>query len=150
MEHPKAKGDRTTLAVMQGLHVAGYAFAVPFGENVRFDLILIDGDRLARVQCKTGRLRNGAVVFATCSCYGHHRNPATARRDYIGDVEYFGVYCRELSTVYLIPIGDVETRNQAMLRVDPPRNNQRQKVRFACDYEIARVDVCAKPRAIVS
>ena len=35
MEHPKAKGDRTTLAVMLALHEVGVAFAVPFGENTR-------------------------------------------------------------------------------------------------------------------
>jgi hypothetical protein len=146
----RRKGDRTTLAVMLGLHEAGYSFSVPFGENVRFDLVLIEKHRLARVQCKTGRLRNGAVVFATCSCYGHHRNPVAARRDYIGEVEYFAVYCHELSTVYLVPIADLETRIQAMLRVDPPRNNQWQRVRFARNYEIARVEVCATRPALIS
>jgi PD-(D/E)XK endonuclease len=38
MEHPKAKGDRTTLAVMLALREAGYAVLVPFGENTRCDL----------------------------------------------------------------------------------------------------------------
>jgi hypothetical protein len=131
MEHPKAKGDRTTLAVKLGLPEAGYSFSVPFGENVRFDLILIEKERLARVQCKTGRLRNGAVLFATCSCYGHHRNPASARRSYLGQVEYFAVYCRELGSVYLVPITGLGTRNQATLRVESPRNNQRTRVRRA-------------------
>jgi len=58
-DHPKAKGDRTTLAVMLGLHEAGFAVSVPFGENTRYDLIIDDGTLLARVQCKTGRLRLG-------------------------------------------------------------------------------------------
>lgn len=43
MEHPKAKGDRTTLAVMLALHEVGVAFAVPFGENTRYDLIIEAG-----------------------------------------------------------------------------------------------------------
>ena len=38
---------------------AGYAVSKPFGENQRYDLVIDDGETLARVQVKTGRLRNG-------------------------------------------------------------------------------------------
>jgi hypothetical protein len=142
-DHPKAKGDRSTLAVMLALHEIGLPFLVPFGENARYDLVLELGTKLARVQCKTGRLRNGAVLFAACSCYGHHRNPKTARRDYAGQIEFFAVYCPQTSGVYLIPIGDLPNRVSAALRVTPPRNNQRRLIRFANDYEIAKVSVKA-------
>jgi len=141
MEHPKAKGDRSTLAVMIALQEVGLPFLVPFGENTRYDLVLDRGSELARVQCKTGRLRNGAVLFAACSCYGHHRNPETARRDYAGQVEFFAVYCPQTLGVYLIPIADLPNRVSAALRVTPPRNNQRRFIRFAADYEIAKVSV---------
>jgi hypothetical protein len=60
MEHPKDIGDRSTLAIMLALRELGYAVYVPFGENTRCDLVIDDGLRLFRVQCKTGRLRNGA------------------------------------------------------------------------------------------
>jgi PD-(D/E)XK endonuclease len=93
MDHPKAKGDRTTLAVMLALREVGFAISVPFGENTRYDLVIDDGTRLARVQCKTGRLRAGAVLFAACSCYGHHRNPGNARRSYEGEIDLFAVHC---------------------------------------------------------
>jgi hypothetical protein len=33
VEHPKAKGDRTTLAVMLALQSSGRNLLVPFGEN---------------------------------------------------------------------------------------------------------------------
>jgi hypothetical protein len=139
--HPKAIGDRSVLALMLALEDAGIPFLVPFGENTRYDLVLELGTELARVQCKTGRLRNGAILFATCSCYGHHRNPATARRDYAGEVDYFAVYCPQTTGVYLIPISDLPVRVQGALRVTPPRNNQRRNIRFAADYEIAKVSV---------
>lgn len=59
LDHPKRKGDRTTLAVMLALVDGGIDVSVPFGENTRYDLIVDrDGD-LSRVQCKTGRLRDG-------------------------------------------------------------------------------------------
>jgi hypothetical protein len=140
MEHPKDIGDRTTLAVMLALREFGYAISVPFGENTRYDLIVDDGERLLRVQCKTGRLRMGAVRFATCSTYGHHRNPGQSRRDYRGQVDLFAVYCPETGGIYVIPIADLNTRSSAMLRVDPPRNCQRKRIKFAWDYLIGMVE----------
>ncbi len=100
MRHPKAVGDQTTLAAMLALQDVGFIVSVPFGENARYDLVIDDEIRLARVQCKTGRLREGAVVFKVCSSYAHHSNPASAARDYLGQVEYFAVYCPGTSGVY--------------------------------------------------
>jgi hypothetical protein len=141
MEHPKAIGDRTTLAVMLALQSCGYSVLVPFGENTRYDLVIENGDELARVQCKTGRLRKGAVIFRLCSTYGHHPNPKEVRRDYIGQVDYFAVHCPETAGIYLIPISELTNRNSAALRVDPPRNSQRRYIREAAQYEIARVQI---------
>ena len=139
MEHPKDKGDRTTLAVMLALREGGYSVLVPFGENTRYDLVIDDGEKLAKVQCKTGRLRQGAVKWSVCSNYGHHRNPRVRHRDYHGDIDFFAVYCRETGRVYLIPIRDVPLRREGTLRVTSPRNNQRKYIRFAAPYEIGRV-----------
>jgi hypothetical protein len=122
MEHPKDVGDRSLLAVIYALRTRRYQVFLPFGENTRCDLVIADGRRLARVQCKTGRLRNGGIAFATASTYGHHRNPQTVRRDYHGEVEFFAVFCRENGGVYLIPVEDLAPRSYAILRVDPPRN----------------------------
>lgn len=139
MDHPKDKGDRTTLAVMLALREAGFAVLTPFGENTRYDLVIDDGDKLSRIQCKTGRLRGGAVLFSTCSCYGHHMNPGTSRRDYHGQIEYFAVYCAETGWVYLIPIESMPTKSAGSLRVEPPQNNQRRCVRWAADYELLQL-----------
>jgi hypothetical protein len=145
MDHPKAIGDRSQLAIMLALQDAGIDVYVPLGENTRCDLVIDDSVRLSRVQCKTGRLRLGAVRFAVCSCYGHHRNPTDSRRDYQGQIDFFAVYCPETTGVYLVPIEDLRVRNQAALRVEPSRNGQRRNIRLAADYEIARVS--ARPTA---
>src|SRR3954447_15444538 len=105
MEHPKDIGDHTTLAVILALRRAGYAIFMPFGENTRADLVIDDGENLARVQCKTGRLRQGAVRFRVCSTYAHHPHPKVIRRHYLDDVQFFAVHCPETSGVYLVPIG---------------------------------------------
>jgi hypothetical protein len=147
MEHPKLIGDRTTLAVMAALQEAGFSVFIPFGENTRYDLVSDDGNELARIQCKTGRLRDGAVRFATCSCYGHHRDPSTARRHYRGQIDYFAVYCPETGGVYLIPIDDLSPNVSAALRVTPSRNGQRRGIREAAPYEIAHIRVAPVSRA---
>ncbi len=124
---------------MLALQEAGYEISVPFGENVRYDLVVDDGSRLARVQCKTGRLRDGAVRFATCSSYAHHAHPLEARRDYLGQIDFFAVFCPETAGVYLIPIEHVEAKNRASLRVEPSRNSQQRRIRPASGYEVATV-----------
>jgi len=126
---------------MHALRLEGYAILVPFGENTRYDLVIDDGRQMRRVQCKTGRLRDGAVVFATCSSYAHHPHPKLIHRSYEDEVDDFAVFCRELGSVYLIPIGDLEPRRAASLRVDPPQNGQHKHVRPAARYEIARFEV---------
>jgi hypothetical protein len=143
MDHPKDVGDRSALAVAVALQHAGFAVYVPFGENTRADFITDDGLSLRRVQCKTGRLRAGAVVWNVCSHYGHHRNPRQLRRDYVGEVDDFAVYCPETCGVYLIPIADLPIRVRGALRIDPPKNNQQKFIRYAAHYEIGRVEIHA-------
>jgi len=142
MEHPKDIGDKTTLAIMLALRQKGLAVLVPFGENTRYDLVIDDGCALRRVQCKTGRLRGGAVTWNMCS-HGHHANPRQVRRDYAGEVDEFAVYCPETGGVYLIPMTDLPIRVRGALRVDPPKNNQRKFIRYAAQYEIGRMDIHA-------
>jgi hypothetical protein len=147
VEHPKLIGDRTTLAVMLALRNVGYAVSVPFGENTRYDLVIDDGSGLFRVQCKTGRLRVGSVVFATCSSYAHHANARASQRAYHGQIDFFGVFCPETAGVYLVPIEHAATQRMAALRVLPSRNRQRKRIRWAADYEIAEVAITAGLRA---
>jgi hypothetical protein len=144
-EHPKSVGDRSTLAVILALEANGFRVYLPFSENTRCDLVVDDGIQLGRVQCKSGRLRSGAVRFNACSSYAHHPNPKVAKRDYTGEIDYFGVYCRETGGVYLVPIDEVPVKRQGALRVEPARNGQVRLIRLARDYELARIQVTTYP-----
>ena len=141
MEHPKDVGDKSALAIMFALRLLDYGVLVPFGENTRYDLVVDTGKSLRKVQCKTGRLRNGAVLFATCSSYAHHGSAVDPRRDYQGQVDDFAVFCHQLGSVYLIPIEDLDVRTLGTLRITPPANGQSKNIRLASTYEIARIDV---------
>jgi hypothetical protein len=141
MEHPKSIGERSTLAVMLALYDAGYVVLMPFGENTRYDLVIHDGVRFGRVQCKTGRLRLGAVRFRASSSYAHHPNPKITTRDYLDEVDYFGVYCPETGGVYLVPVADAQLRHMGSLRITATRNGQKRRVRMAADYEVTKVSI---------
>jgi hypothetical protein len=62
-------------------------------------------------------------------------------RTYEGEIDAFGVYCPETQCVYLIPIKDISAKRHCYLRVEPSKNNQYQRVRWAHDYEIGTVAI---------
>ena len=95
------------------------------------------GYRFARVQCKTGRLRNGVIVFSAKSVRGNTKQILTRR--YNGEVEYFAVYCPETRGVYVVPCGEA-TPGQFSLRVEPVSNGQSKHVRWASDHALARFE----------
>jgi PD-(D/E)XK endonuclease len=87
--------------------------------------------RLRRVQCKTGRLVRGAVVFATTRYTGRkHRT----YQDH--EIDYFGVHCPDTDAVYLEPMKEVGPHTSAYLRVEPAKNNQAKGLRWAMDSEV--------------
>jgi hypothetical protein len=136
--NPKVIGDHSQAMVLARLVQAYPQVLVPFGENCRYDLVIAEGDRFIRVQCKTGRLRKGAIKFNACSYSYHHpsnRGTRNYRHDYRNQADLFGVYCPELDKVYLVPVNEVGT-GAASLRVDPTRNNQSRKIRWAAEYEV--------------
>lgn len=125
-------GERTEAQVLAAFLRRGDIVLLPFGDNQRYDLALDDNGKLIRVQCKTGRLRDGAVRFKACSTYAHRGRKS---KSYKGQIELFGVYCMEIDKIYLVPVDDVGIR-EGILRIVPPRNNQGSKIRWAKDYEI--------------
>ncbi|MBO0725942.1 MAG: hypothetical protein J2P52_10105 [Blastocatellia bacterium] len=104
---------------------------MPFGNGAPYDLIVDTGKRLLKVQVKTGRLREGCVLFAAQRINGRH---GTKRYKYDeGEVDLFAVYCQENELVYLAPtLGSLA---EGRLRVSSTKNNQQQNARWAKDFE---------------
>jgi PD-(D/E)XK endonuclease len=92
----------------------------------------MDGE-FVRAQCKTGRLRQGKVVFNTKSVRINTEGWFT--RGYAGQAEIFLVYCRETERIYAVPV-DEAPASHGYLRVDPTRNGQIDGIRWASDYEL--------------
>ena len=126
---PSEVGERAEAAVLAVLARAQKHVLLPFGGQRRYDLAYEDDGQLVKVQCKTGREVNGAIVFRTCSeIYGK-------ARDYTGDIDLFGVYCHDRDEVYLVPVDDVPPRG-AHLRLRPALNGQRARIRDAAQYVV--------------
>lgn len=126
-------GDRTEAVVMAALLRVYESVLIPFGNGRRYDMVVDTGAQFLRVQCKTGRLRKGAVVFNT-----HSTNPQDRHGRGIGyrdQVELFGVYCPDTDKVYLVPVEDVP-ETYGYLRVNVPRNGQKYGIRMADQYEL--------------
>ena len=129
-----AQGDVSELEVIIALTRSGRRLLRPLSAASRYDIAIDRGDgTLERVQCKTGRLRNGRVVFRVCSTDGRRRNGTP----YHGEVDAFGVYCPETRMVYLVPMTAIAgCRTMSALRVDAPRNKQGKRIRLASDFAI--------------
>lgn len=111
----------------------GFDVFTPFGGGQPFDLAVhLGGTRFLRVQCKAAWPLGGCVVFNTRST-DHGKGP----QSYRGLADVFGVYFAETQSVFVVPIGAV-AEFEGRLRLDPPRNNQRKRIRLAREFEIDR------------
>jgi hypothetical protein len=127
------KGNEAEAAILAAFVKRGIDVSVPFGGGQPYDLIVDLGEfDLLKVQCKTGWLDKGCVSFNTRST-----DHGQGRRSYVGLAHLFAVYFPPKRSVYLVPL-DAVGGFRAYLRLEPARNNQQRKVRFAADFEIDR------------
>ena len=130
----KSIGELSELIVGAALVRAGYRVALPLGESQRYDLVIEKGGVFSRVQVKTGRLRNGVILFHPYSSHSHRKGVAC--KPYTDQIDFFGIYCTELGAVYLLPIADA-ARLSGTLRVRPTKNGQHSQVRWAHPYMLS-------------
>jgi PD-(D/E)XK endonuclease len=127
-------GHRTEGAILYHLVCAGYSVLVPAGVNQRYDLVIDAEGEFIRAQCKTGRYRNGAIVFSTLSTItSKTRN---VRREYHDQADVFLVHCPTFpDRVYCVPV-DRASKGAMHLRVESSRNGQHQRVHWASEYQL--------------
>lgn len=112
----KAIGEVTEAQVLAALIRSGKSVLRPFGDNLRYDLLVDEGDgRFTRIQCKTARLHGDKLKFSACSSQWHLRT-GKPKRDYRGQAEVFGLYCPETNRSYLVPVESV-SRSSAIIAI---------------------------------
>ncbi|HJU54212.1 MAG TPA: group I intron-associated PD-(D/E)XK endonuclease [Pyrinomonadaceae bacterium] len=127
--HTREEGISTEAKIMAALVAAGYSVFIPFGDGHKCDFVIDDEVSLRRVQCKTGRVRSGALHFCAYSKAGN----GYARVSYRGLADLFAVLNPVDGKVYLIPVDEVG-ETEVALRLVPTLNNQKQRVRWAESY----------------
>ena len=138
MMAPKRIGDVTQSYFLARCLEVGWAVSVPLGDCSRYDCILDRKNGLERIQIKTGRIRNGAITFSSCSSTYHVPggcNTKHKHQPYYGEIDNFGIYCPETRKCYIVPV-DCVGRREGSLRVELSKNGQHRGVKFAKDYEI--------------
>jgi len=127
----KAKGEYTEALFIPKFISMGYSISIPFGNNQRYDMILDDGVRLIKIQCKTAWPTKGGITFSASSCNGW----SITKKSYRGQVDFFAIYSPELHKFYLVPVNDVPT-NCVLLRIEKTLSGMKKRCRWAKDYEI--------------
>lgn len=95
-----------------------------------------NGERILRVQVKTGRLKNGVIICPMRSNNGrfYRKSQPKGVHFYHGKADLFAIYCPETGKVYVFE--PHQWSATPFLRITPPRNNQAKGIRMAADYEL--------------
>jgi hypothetical protein len=131
----KAKGDLAELAVAHDLIRQGYRIAFPYGEDCDYDLIVLREDRLERVQVKYTE-SDGDVILVKCRSHSLTNGKVKKTKRYTAAmIDWIAVYDRTSDRCYYVPSWMLaEGRAYLSLRLTPPKNGQRAKIRFAENY----------------
>ena len=125
------KGNLSESKVLTAYLEAGFIVSLPFGGGAPYDLMVDTGRRILKVQVKTGRLRNGCILFPTQRFSGH---TGKGRSYSPGEIDIFAVYCPDNERIYILPLGNYPTDGR--LRCSGTKNNQQRKIRWAKDFEL--------------
>ena len=134
MSNPKEVGEKTEAAILNYFVQRGIPVSVPWGNNQRYDLIIEVNGRLLKAQCKTGSYKKGVVVFSTASHAG-----GKTRKSYVGQIDCFLVFCKELESFYKIDISQAlnSSKSTMYLRVDSLKKfGPKTTINWAKDYQI--------------
>ena len=131
----KTKGDLAELAVAADLLRRGYKIAFPYGEDWDFDLVICRDGVLERVQTKY-TASDGCVIDVRCMSQSLTNGHVRATKRYTAKmIDWLAVYDATSQQCFYIPANELrDGRRGISLRLTPPRNNQRARIRWARDY----------------
>jgi len=145
-ENTANKGLVGHTAVLNALVAAGKEVLIPWGDHRRYDLAYVrpgelcmnGGPQFIRVQCKVARISpdGGYISFNPYSVMPGERGRRSVKKGYEGEAEMFGVYSPDTGKVYLVPVNEVPSGGDVILRLLKAKNNQEKGIRWAKDYEI--------------
>jgi hypothetical protein len=135
---PSQKGAVAEAAITAAAIQLGLVVLRPLCEGGRYDLMFDLDPALLRVQCKLARRVDGVLsVSLRTSRYtpsGYIRTSYAAT-----EIDAVAAYSPHLNRCFLLPIDQVAGRSAIYLRLDPTKNNQVERIKWARDYEFPAV-----------
>ena len=129
----KRKGEISESIIISEMLKKELNVSIPFGENTPYDLIIDRNGELEKIQCKTGKLKEGVIRFNTVSTRSNFSE--TSEKSYKGRIDKFMVYCPDLDSLFEIPEEEA-SKGKMKLRVKEPENNQTKGINWAEDYKL--------------
>jgi len=126
--HTKLKGDIGELIAAQELLRRGWHVAFPYGENLKYDLIIEKDGDIKRAQVKTVMPKNG-VLHINCRS---SNNWSVVHYDK-NDFEVLIAVDLNTSKVYFIPSKKIG-RNLINIRIEPTKNFQKKGINLAQSF----------------
>jgi hypothetical protein len=118
----KLTGERSEAAFLNRAAALGFGVAKPWGDSLRYDFILDNGQRLWRIQVKcTATIR--ARAYETRATYTVGKTRAAYTRK---DIDFIAAHIVPLDLWYLVPVE--ECTPAPMLRFYPHRKAKRMRL----------------------
>lgn len=130
----KQKGDIAEAFITFLLKKRGFNVLIPWGEDIRYDLVTEKNGVFKRIQVKYVTPKDGVLEVVMRSFNNYNVIYYSPK-----DVDIIAAYSSQENKVYFIPV-DGKNRKVYKLRLLPTRNNQKKRIVMASRYE-ARFDL---------
>ncbi len=130
--HTKDKGDLGILKAQVDLFQKGYMILNPATEHAPFDIVVYKGGVFKRVQVKYRDLNSkGTLEVRFRSNYSTAKG-VKSKEVNKDEIDIYCIYCPQTDECYYF---DPKSFLKSLtLRVDVPKNNQKEHIHYALDY----------------
>ena len=108
----------------------GFNVSIPWGENIRYDLVSEKDGVFKRIQVKYVTPKDGRLVVFLRSA-----NNWNTIKYILKDIDIMAAYDPKNDKIYFIPITMFSNKSRVNLRLSAPKNNQKKNVIWASDFE---------------
>ena len=122
-------GNSSESIILSAYIKAGFNVGIPFGSGASYDLLVDAEYDIFRVQVKTGWISRGVLKY---KCLRRQYGKETRRLYSENEVDYLAIYCPANDSMYAVTVKGHP--NHGWLRLDPVKNGQSKRIRWAEDF----------------
>jgi hypothetical protein len=131
MSETSTKGDYGVAHVIADCAKRGYKVAIPMGEDWKYDLIVLRGDKLERVQVKYSESDEEVIKARTYRRDNRDGPVLPYKKD---ELDWFAIYDKTTDKCYYVSAYEVNEKISFAMRLVPPKNKQKERIKYAKDY----------------